>query len=237
MRLILFSIALLSGGISVAEQSQPKLIRVCLQFIEMPHPALTELLAENDSRSVGPHARAIALTKEGKGRILETCVVLGRSGESFTLESIREEIFPTEVAAPYLESNRSLSGDDLSDMSPTNPMLRVYTAFERRNTGVTVEVGPTLSADERVIHLRISPELVTPLRIETMMEHHDQWGDGSIRMPVYESLRVNTTLSVEPGKFTLVSALTPTSKAPVPAVLRKILVFVRADIVPVSISP
>ena len=64
------------------------------------------------------------------------------------------------------------------------------------------------------------------------MEHRDQWGDGSMRMPIFKTLRLNTSIAVEPGKFELVSALAPKTDAPVPAISRKILVFVRADVLP-----
>jgi hypothetical protein len=96
MRLICVALVLLSGGISVANQGQPKLVRVSLQFIEIPHPVLTELLVEKDSGGANMHAKAVAFSKEGKAKILETCMVLGRAGRRFTLESIREEIYPTE---------------------------------------------------------------------------------------------------------------------------------------------
>ena len=236
MRLILVAFALLSAGVSSAHQSRPKLIRVCLQFIEMPHPVLSELLAENETDGEKSHAKAIALSKEGKAKILETCLVLGRSGGKFSLESIREEIFPTEYQLPELPCHVPSTADSLTGTPPTNPMFRSPTAFETRNTGVTVEVETLLAGDERSIDVRISPDIVTPLRLETWMEYKDQWGDGSIRMPVYEAWRVNTSLTLTPGKFELVSAITPKSAAPVPAVLRKILVFVRADIVPVPTS-
>lgn len=83
-----------------------------------------------------------------------------------------------------------------------------------------------------MLHLQLTPQIVTRLRLETWMEHFDPWGDGSIRMPIYETWRFNTAISVAPGKFELVSALTPKSNAPAPAVSHKILVFVRADLLP-----
>jgi hypothetical protein len=49
---------------------------------------------------------------------------------------------------------------------------------------------------------------------------------------IFETWRCNTSINLTPGKFEFVSALTPKANAPVPAVSRKILVFVRADIQP-----
>lgn len=236
MRLFFVAFVLVSGGIAVAHQDPPKFIRVCLQFIEMPHPVLSELLSEKETGGDQSHAKAIALTKEGKAKILETCMVLGRSGQRFTLESIREEIFPTEYQPSELPCHIPSTKDSLTDKSPTNPMFRTPTAFETRNTGVMLEVEPTMSGDERVIDIRISSEVVTPLRLETWMKHKDQWGDSSIRMPVYETWRVSTSLSVKSGSFELVNVISPKPTAPVPAVMRKILVFIRADIMPAPTS-
>lgn len=125
------------------------------------------------------------------------------------MKKTAEEIYPTEYQPPT---------------PSTGPTYRSPTAFDTRNTGVTLEVAATSTSD-RTIELQLSPEVVTPLRLETWMEHVDQWGDGSIRMPIYETLRTDSSISVESGKFQLVSALTPHANAPVPADSRKILVF------------
>jgi len=157
-------------------------------------------------------------------------MVICRSGQKASLETIREEIYPTEYAPPGLPCG-NLSNIRLPTDPPANPLFRAPTAFETRNTGVTFNVEATLSSDG-TIDLVLSPQMVTRLRLETWMEHVDQWGDGSMRMPIFETLRFTTSNSVESGKFELVSALTPKANAPVPAVSRKILVFVRADILP-----
>lgn len=69
------------------------------------------------------------------------------------------------------------------------------------------------------------------------MEHIDEWGDGSLRVPRFESQRANTTMTVAKGKFELVSTITPKPANPPPAVARRILLFVRADVLPVSTGP
>ncbi|MEO5715228.1 MAG: hypothetical protein ABIT37_17245 [Luteolibacter sp.] len=230
MKLVLIALSLISCGIAAGNSERLAQIRVCLQFIEVPHATLTEMLAGHETSGQALHDKAIALAKDGRAKLMETCMVVCRSGQKATLESIREEIYPTEYAPPELPCG-NLSNVRLASDPPANPLFRSPTAFDTRNTGVTFEVESTLSANG-AIDLRLSPEIVTPLRLETWMEHVDQWGDGSIRMPIYESWRVNTSISVESGKFELVSALTPKANAPVPAVSRKILVFVRADILP-----
>ena len=235
MKSIVIAIALLCCGIRAEDQDTPN-IRVSLRLVEMSQPVMSELLGDGELRGDQLHAKAGALVKQGKAKILETCVLLCRSGNKATTESIREEIFPTEYPGK-LQWNVPPTPEQLAAEPVINPMLRNIMAFETRNAGVTFEVEPTVNWDERIIDLRLVPEFVTRVRLDTWMEHKDPWGDGSIRMPVYETWRVHTSVSAEPGKFELVSVISPKPKDPVPAVLRKILVFVRADIVPVPVSP
>lgn len=231
MKRVLIALTLISCGIASGDQKSPAQIRVFLQFIEVPHSTLTEMLAGGEKNGQTLHDKAFSLTEAGHAKLLETCMVVCRSAQKATIESIREEIYPTEYTPPELPCGNP-SNVRLASDPPANPLFRAITAFDTRNTGVTFEVEPIL-ASNGTIDLRLSPEIVTPLRLETWMEHTDQWGDGSVRMPIYESWRINTSISVESGKFELVSALTPKANAPVPAVSRKILVFVRADILPV----
>lgn len=224
-------LGLLFCGVSAAEQAQH--VRVSLQFIELPHPVLTELLAGNEAGGSSLYAKAVSLTKEGKAKILDSSVVTGRSGEKLTLESIREEIYPTEYGSVTLPCSIGSTPSLVLPEDPSNPMYRFIGAFETRNTGTTFEVEATIEDDGESIGLHLLPEWVTPVRFDTWAEHHDQWGDASFRMPVYETLRVNTGVSVIPGKFELVSVITPKPVAPVPGASRKVMVFVRAEIIAV----
>lgn len=218
-----------SGDESGARMKQ---IRVQVEFIDVSHEQFTELMfGPKPPANDGDLRQQVArLIKDGQAKLMETCMLVCRSGEKATLESIREEIYPTEYQPPGRPCGNPSNGRLASD-PPMNPAFRAPTAFETRNTGVTFEVEPLLESDG-TIDLRLSPEIVNRLRLETWMEHVDQWGDGSIRMPIYESWRFNTSVSVAPGKFELITALTPKTNAPAPAVTRKILVFVRADVLP-----
>lgn len=77
----------------------------------------------------------------------------------------------------------------------------------------------------------------TAMRPLFLDEYVDQWGDASVRMPVLETSRLNTSVSLMPGQFEMVGAITPKPNTPGPAVNRKLLVFVRADILPVPYPP
>ena len=228
-------IALLFGscGFAAGIQDEPRQIRVSLQFIEVAHTSLTEMLAQKDQSGPALHAKAMSLSKKGQAKILESCMLVCKEGQKATIESIQEVIYPTEYEPPGLPCNFRNNKERLADGVLINPSFRTPTAFEPRNTGVTVEVEPTLATNGMMIDLRLAPEIVTTLRLETWKEHIDQWGDASMRMPIFESLRFQSKITVAPDKFEFVSALTPKMNTQGPVVTRKILVFVRADLLPV----
>jgi hypothetical protein len=220
--------------VATAADERPKNIRVCVQLIEVPHPVLTELLAGPNTSGPALHDQALALAKDGTVKLLETSVVTCHHGQKASVESIRELIYPTEYEPSVLISELGQTPPP-----PEKPRLRPdsVTAWETRNVGTTLEIEPSLPADTNLIDLRFVPEIVQLVRMNTFMEYVDEWGDASVRMPVLETSRLNTSVSLMPGQFEMVGAITPKPNTPGPAVTRKLLVFVRADILPVPYPP
>lgn len=73
--------------------------------------------------------------------------------------------------------------------------------------------------------------------VSNIKEYRDQWGDASISSAKFETSRINNMiLDLRLGKFELASTITPKPTEAVPATMRKILVFVRCDVVPVGSS-
>lgn len=87
--------------------------------------------------------------------------VTTKGGTRATMSVVREFIYPTEFDPPQLpqgnQSGGGLLGGGGSQMiaTPTTP-----TAFETRNTGVTLEAEPTVGPDGNTIELNLSPEVV-----------------------------------------------------------------------------
>jgi len=221
--------ALALAGSGLAEAGQRPNIRISLQLIEVPHPALTELLAGKASSGENLHTQAMALVHSGSATVLETCVLTSPGGQKATVESIREMIYPTEYEPP------TLAGSPPPWMDPANrfaPAIRpdLFFAWETRNAGVSLEVEPSLAPDGKTVDLGFVPEIVDPVGLVTWVEYADEWGDCSTRMPIFDTLRTNTRLTLAPGHFELAAVLTPKPAAATPTALRKILVFVRADL-------
>jgi hypothetical protein len=220
-----FPLKPLSLGIQV-KPGAPRQCRVSLQFIEVPHTALTEMLASHEKNGQTLHDKAMALTKSGLGKMIESCMLVSRFGQRASIESVLEVIYPTEYEPPVLSMHVPFTAEQRK-----HPALLNYHSFEPRNTGVTFEVEVTISPNG-MVELRLAPEIVTRVRMENWMEHVDQWGDASMRMPIFDCLRFTSSITLKPGKFEFTSALTPKMNAQGPVVQRKVLVFARADMLP-----
>lgn len=150
--------------------------------------------------------------------------VLARSGETATIEIIREFIYPTEYEPPELPNQVGATGglgggagggSGIFPVTPSTP-----TAFETRNTGVTLEIQPTIGANDYVIDLRFAPEIV---EFEGFINYgspitspaSDAFGnptnvtitENRIEMPVFASRRVNTGLTIYDGHTVAVGGL------------------------------
>src|SRR6478609_4130613 len=185
MKTLSLAISLLSGLLIASGHGQQ--VRVSVQYIELPHTVMTDLLADGETDEAKLHDQAIAFTKVGKAKILETSIIVCRSGEKALTESVREEIYPTEVMPPGLPCGGPIH---LSPGDPQPMKQRTYTAFDTRNTGTTLEVEAIVHPDDsRFIELRLVPEIVSRNRLETIADYRDKRGDASIRMPIYEAWR------------------------------------------------
>lgn len=218
----------------------PKQIRVQVEFILVSHEQLTELMfgekvAAND---VELRKRAGQLVKEGKAAILETMLCTGRSGQKATSESIEEFIYPTEYEPATLPENVHLKkGDDAEVAKTVRRDLATGptpTAFETRNLGSTLEIEPTLSVDGKIIDLRLVPEIVYHVGNRTWAEWKGKHGNSPVQMPTFYALRFNTAVTLADGQSVLVAALSPKNQDGFPDFTRKLMVFVKADVITIG---
>jgi len=154
--------------------------------------------------------------------------VLARSGEKATIEVIREFIYPTEYEPPELPNSVGTNGGGAGGAGgiggggassfPVTPATP--TAFETRNTGVTLEIEPTIGENNYTIDLRFAPEIVefegfinygSPIQSPAT----DALGnpiqvtitENRIEMPVFSTRRVNTALTIYDGYTVSVGGL------------------------------
>lgn len=220
-------VAILLCGGAVAEEL-PVMIRVYVEFIEVPHddlPAVMKGLQSEPGHAL--HARVRRLARQKRAHILESIILVAQPGQRATSESIMEYVYPTEYEPGGL-------GFVPTPIPPTDFPRFVRSglidSFETRNVGVTLEIEPNLGADGNVIDLRLSPEIVGLQRLDNWHEHVDQWGSAHAMMPVFDSKRVSVGVTLRAGKFAFLGLLAPV-KGGSPESGVRIMVFVRADVV------
>ncbi|HAO94705.1 MAG TPA: type II and III secretion system protein, partial [Verrucomicrobiales bacterium] len=135
--------------------------------VNRPAPGILSLTGLFNSGQLQMIMRGLA-QKKGTD-IMTAPSVTARPGQKATIEIIREFIYPTEYEPPELPNQVGggfgnqgggglLGGGGGAGGFPVTPATP--TAFETRNTGVTLEIEPNLGPNEYVIDLRFAPEIV-----------------------------------------------------------------------------
>lgn len=220
----------------LAENYLPKVIQVQVEYIEVPQTTVLELMygekkSANDSEL---RAKLQELLKSGQATMMESQMVVSRSGEKATTESIREYIYPTEYEPAEVPNKVDTNGKETGEGVRNLATPPTPTAFETRNLGATLEVEPTLSEDGMIIDLRFAPELVWHIKNEIWAEWKDERGGADVKMPVMYTMRVNTGLTLTTGRYHLACTLSPKDKDGFPDPTRKVMMFVKADVMTVK---
>jgi len=218
----------------------PKQIRVQVEFIDVSHEQLTELMfGPKGSANDGELRKQVAqLVKDGKATIVETMLAIAKPGQKATAESIEEVIYPTEYEPATLpEQAQPKTKEEAGNAKGTPQDLAIGpipSAWETRNCGSTLEIEPSIGEDNKTIDLRFVPEIVYHVGNTVWAEWKDSHGSSPVQMPTFYTVRINTSVSIGVGQYLMVAALSPKNKAGVTDFTRKLMVFVKADIITVG---
>ena len=192
--------------------------------VNRPAPGILSLTGLFNSGQLQMIMRGLA-QKKGTD-IMTAPSVTARPGQKATIEIIREFIYPTEYEPPELPNQvgggfggqQDFVGGGGGGGFPVTPATP--TAFETRNTGVTLEIEPNLGPNEYVIDLRFAPEIV---EFEGFINYGspitspatDAFGnpvtvtitENRIEMPVFSSRRVSTGITIYDGHTVAVGGL------------------------------
>ncbi len=166
-----------------------------------------------------------ALSQKKGVDLLSAPSVMARSGQRAKIEVIREFIYPTEYDPPEIPNqfggSVSLGGGGGTTAGGGFPVTPATpTAFETRNTGVTLEVDPVLGADSFTIDLNLSPEVVefdgfinygSPIQTSSV----NALGvvtpvivtDNRIEMPIFNTRKVTTQVTIWDGQTVALGGL------------------------------
>lgn len=219
----------LSSKVAVRGKSKiPTTFTIMYELFSLPMSEAAELMRSGKK----DEEIYLHLTKKAKQERLT--VMRTRSGEKSSSESISEFIYPTEFGAPSIPNTLGVQiapADKKGTEQKETPQLEklsqapsindlngvsvpaVPTAFETRNTGVSVEVELIFSPQVGVCDLRIAPEYVTLSGLNT-------WGQGVSKcsMPEFETQRLTTAVTCKLEKPILLGTMnrSPFSKLGLP---------------------
>src|SRR5947209_1485338 len=147
--------------------------------------------------------------------------VTTKSGQRAVIEIVREFRYPTQFTAPQVPSitgGGSGTGTvSISVVTPTTP-----TAFETRNTGVTLEVEPVVGPDGVTIDLNLVPQVVefegfinygspifgiNPSILTNALNSQVLLTQNVINQPIFSTRKVTTSVSVYDGSTVVLGGL------------------------------
>ncbi|MCB1204741.1 MAG: hypothetical protein KDN18_10820 [Verrucomicrobiae bacterium] len=160
-----------------------------VQYIDVKRERWQHWLAENEVKLDATPLRKEVETwvAAGDAKLSESSLVMGKSGQRATVESVRFQIYPHEqVTDP--------SGQSFPD------------SIECRNVGTTTEVDLVLTSDGSV-EVNFAPERVT-YGGETPPREESGVRDGDIRYPLFLTQKATTQVTLDPQQWGLVGSET-----------------------------
>jgi len=211
-----------TGGLS--------LVNLEYSVYSLDRAAARELLAIPASLT-GAWEKLQPLLAEKKARFEQMTTIKTKSGQHAVVEEIREVRYATEFAGPSRdgvventhrktvtetatpgprkEAGPTATANETTTVSrqdPNAPRIPGYaTAFETRNSGTSVEVEPVMATDGQVIDLNHNVQIVThrgDLKTTGIAEKYPP-------MPLFETRKITTSLTVAAGAHQLVGTLNP----------------------------
>ncbi len=184
--------------------------------------ALTGLFSESQVQMI-----MRGLSQKKGSDVMTAPSIVSRPGEKATIEIIREFIYPTEYEPPELPNTVGVGGGLGGDGRGGNQGGSIFpvtpatpTAFDKRNTGVTLNVEPGLGDDGYTIDLNFTPEIVefegfinygSPIQSPATDGNGDPIvvtiTENRIEMPVFSTRRVETALTIYDGHTVAVGGL------------------------------
>lgn len=205
----------------------PRQVRIITEYFEVSQETATAIFSEerNGANDSDLRTRVLEMVKKKEARVIDSASVTTRSGQRAKMEAIEEVIYPTEYDPP--ETAASSDGKSkMGGFAPPNP-----TAFEMRPVGITLEVDPVIGADGFTVEVNIAPEIVYENEPTVLAKWKTKEAEAEVTEPVFYSLKLSTAISLITGQPHMAAVLSPRNeKTGKRDSERKVLVFVRADI-------
>ncbi len=208
----------------------PRLIRVQVEFIEMPHTELTKLTSQPRSAANDTDLRkkCAELVKAGTARVFETMTATFNPGIKVSTHSGTEFTYPTEYEPAYLPENQS-SEPQQSPVHPPTP-----TTFDTATLGSSLNVEAYIGEYDQIVVISIAAEM------KSLVDYSD-WGtwksqdtEVSVKMPTFYDVSLKLGTVVIADQAQIISVISPKDSNGEIDRTKKLVVFLRAEILTVG---
>ena len=199
------------GGFEPAPENpvQPVGVQIELIVAQVPKADVLALSDgfKNPDRSEATFRELNAMIKAKKAKLLSCPTVETKSGNRCVIEIIQEVRYATEfspqdggkVANPAPAAEKAGPVKAPPHQMPAAIGV-VPTAFETRNTGVTLEVEPILGPDGKMVDMTFSPQHVELLGWDTQDVEENGKLVQRIPQPRFHTNKVTSTATVRSGE-------------------------------------
>lgn len=145
-----------------------------------------------------------ALSQHGGTDLLSAPRVTTRSGVNAQIQVVREIIYPTEFETTSFQGTLQISGDEGNAQVP--PAVITPGSFETRQTGVILNVTPTVGPDGYTIDLTLVPEVT---ELVDWINYGTTFGEFQffIPQPVFATRQVTTSIVIWDGQTVVMGGL------------------------------
>ena len=215
--------------------------RTEVQYISVPRDTFAGMLPDTvlSNHDNAIHQKAVLLLKSGEATLDEAFVTTAKVGKKATAESIREIIYATEYEPPELpktvkpKPGGSLDPTNLPEVAtPPNP-----SAWDTRNVGPTLECECADPSADGYVDVILAPESVRLIDETIWREWKSPICDVPVKMPVFSTLRTNTSVRARSGHWTLAAAMPSLNAGGFSDPSRVVMVFVRTTRLVVPVTP
>jgi general secretion pathway protein D len=184
-------------------------ILVDVQVVSLPRAKATPLIRDLLDEKTAPPAveKVQALIASDEAALIGWPMVITKSGERAEIEGIREIRYPTEYHPGHVEVTLTEKNGRVQKSATEVPgvyLSPVAAEFETRNTGITLEVEPTLSPDGKSIDLNLVPQHVVFRGMSKRSFTHAKSTPASreeitAEQPDFDTMKTQTSLQIKNG--------------------------------------
>jgi len=172
--------------------------RVHTMSVIVSKAELAKMMQQPGADSYSYYDSVRSLMAAGKAQVHDVNIITLREGRRGTVESVREEIYPTEI-----EASDGLPVRKEVTVLPSHTLGGWFRAFETRNAGVTLTTEVSRQETTGGLRLTVAYEYVKRIKMDVELTTVLPQTILKIQQPRYQTIRQDMVLPVQLNQFTL----------------------------------